>query len=235
MSIPNHFKDQLLIQLRQVVSENPAPDSASRGRGSRLAGSRLALSGAGVAVAGAAAAAIVIFSSGSVTPSAFAVNTQSNGSVTVHVRSLSDAAGLQSSLRAAGVPALVNYAPAGKLPACPAPKGPVVTHQSGTSESGTKVEGAVGADSGPAFSTGGNAPAGALPKPPPGATVMSGSVQVTPDGVTFTVDPGSIKSDEQLVVTTSEGTLSSIGMAVVDRSVGACSAAPSGAAPPSAP
>jgi len=47
-------------------------------------------------------------------------------------------------------------------------------------------------------------------------------VNVTPDGVTFTVDPGSLANDEQLVIATSEGTLSSIGMAVVKKSAVPC-------------
>lgn len=236
MTSPTHFEDELLTQLRRVVAQNvePSPEGT---RHPRMLQRRLALSGGGLAVAGAAAV-ILISGSGSATSSAYAVAAQGDGSVTVHVRNLSDAAGLQSSLRAAGVPATVNYAPADKLPACPLPKDAVVNTQSGI-ESKTKQ----GTAQGPSLSTGGVPPgslpspstsdaprSGALPTPPPGATVSSSRVQVSNDGVTFTISPGMVKPDQQIVITTSQGTLSSIGVALVSRSVGACSASP-----PSAP
>jgi len=177
MNVPTHFKDELLSELRQVVAERPAPDrnpapADTRSDDARLGGiavralrvprTRLVLSGAGVAAA--SATAIVIASSGGVPSNAYAVDSHGNGSVTVHVRELSDAAGLQQSLRAAGVPATVTYAPTTKLPTCAAPTGvQTQTHESkgkrvgpGKQGSSTIVEGS--SDSGPTFSTGSAAP-----------------------------------------------------------------------------
>src|ERR1700712_2338355 len=102
MTTTTHFEDRLLEQLRQIVVENPDP-------GVRLAPqraprrTRLALAGAGAAAATAAVA--IVATSSDVTPSAYAVQPRKDGSVSVKIRSLSDAAGLQRSLRAAGVPA----------------------------------------------------------------------------------------------------------------------------------
>src|ERR1700722_12912636 len=176
MTRPTHFQDQLLVQLRAVVLENPVPAHAegARRRAPALR-TRLALSGVGLALA-VVAAVIMLAGSSAAPQSAYAVNTHSNGTVTVHVRSLSDAAGLQDSLRAAGVPALVNYAPATSLPACPIPKGSVSTRsmfsEKAAPGSGPKLStggrerGSAG--EGPALSSGG-APEGAgdLPTPPP--------------------------------------------------------------------
>jgi hypothetical protein len=233
MTVPNHFEEQLLSQLRAVVSERAQASSSSRPRRMPALRARIALSGAGVAVA-AAIAVVVLAGSGTSPQSAFAVDAHSNGTVTVHVRSLSDAAGLQQSLQAAGVPALVNYAPDTRLAPCPMPKGHVVdTKSTFTTKGGvggvgpsTSVSGSQSGSAEKGLMTGGPGDPKGLPTPPVGASVISGSVNVSKDGVTFSVTPGSIKPDEQLVITTSEGTLSSIGMAVVKRSVGACSVAP---------
>jgi hypothetical protein len=224
MNTPTHFQEHLHSELRHVVAENESPRRQQRPIKAPIGRRPLALSGAGL-VAEGAVAAIVVASSTGVTTNAYAVESHGN-SVTVHVRALSDAAGLQASLRAAGVAAIVNYGPAANLPACPAPEGPTVTRPSGSEAKGP--EGPSGARSerpGVSRSASGGA-ASLLPSPPRGATAASSTVQVTPDGVTFTVDPGSIKPDQQLVITTSGRTLASIGMAVVARSAGACSAAP---------
>ncbi len=58
-----------------------------------------------------AAFAVVLVSGGS---AAYAVDKQSDGTVTVTVKSLKDAAGLQRALIAAGIPAVVTYTPTGK-------------------------------------------------------------------------------------------------------------------------
>jgi hypothetical protein len=233
MTGPTHFEEQLLSQLRAVVAERAEPSTAARPWRMPALRARLALSGAGAAVA-AGVAVILLAGSGTAPQSAFAVDAHSNGTVTVHVRSLSDAAGLQQSLQTAGVPALVNYAPDTSLAPCPMPKGHVIDTKStfttkggsGAVSPGTVVSGSRIGSSEKGLSTGGPADPKGLPRPPAGASVISGSVEVSTDGVTFSVSPGSIKPDEQLVITTSEGTLSSIGMAVVKRSVGACSVAP---------
>ena len=117
MTASSRFEDRLLHELREVVAARPAPGVAARRRPRRT---RLALAGAGVA---AATAVVAIVATGSdVTPTAYAVDSRPDGSVTVEIRSLHDAAGLQRSLRAAGVPAVVDYAPAGDdRVRCPAP------------------------------------------------------------------------------------------------------------------
>jgi hypothetical protein len=71
-----------------------------------------------VALLAVAAAAGVPFVSGGAAP-AYAVSTNDDGTVTVEISSLSDAAGLQSKLREAGVRAVVHYLPPGK--ACKQP------------------------------------------------------------------------------------------------------------------
>jgi hypothetical protein len=113
------FEDRLLAELRTVVAERPAPavTGATR-RAPRVPRARLAL--AGGAVAAAAVAALATTGGGGATP-AYAVVRNLDGSVTVQVKSLRDAAGLEQKLRAAGIPAVVDYAPPGKT--CRQPRG----------------------------------------------------------------------------------------------------------------
>jgi hypothetical protein len=104
----SNFEERLLAELRGVVEAEPAP-----GDRRRLGERRLALAGGLVtAVAAAATAGVFLLSAGA--PAAYAVTKNADGSVTVEVDSLTDAAGLQSALQAAGVNAVVEYLPAGK-------------------------------------------------------------------------------------------------------------------------
>jgi hypothetical protein len=125
------FEDRLLAELRAVVAERPAPEPEATAPGPRrrAPGTRLAL--AGSAVAATAAGAFLVAGGDTSTP-AYAVAKQSDGSVTVEVHSLRDAAGLQEKLRAAGIPAVVDYTPFGKM--CREPRGrPAATgHQMGS-------------------------------------------------------------------------------------------------------
>jgi hypothetical protein len=105
----SNFEERLLVELRDVVSAEPA----ERGR-RRRSPRRLALAGGLAAVAAAAAIAGVLFLSTG-TQAAYAVTKNGDGSVTVEIDSLSDAAGLQAKLQAAGVPAVVEYLPVGKM------------------------------------------------------------------------------------------------------------------------
>ena len=68
-------------------------------------------------VAAAASAGAILLTAG--TQAAYAVTRNADGTVTVEVDSITDAAGLQAKLRAAGVNAVVDYLPAGK--ACQQP------------------------------------------------------------------------------------------------------------------
>ena len=74
------------------------------------------------------------------TPSAYAVAAAQRRHVSVKIRSLSDAAGLQRSLRAAGVPAVVSYVPATQMGCAPPGGGDGVTSarapEAGVSSSG---------------------------------------------------------------------------------------------------
>ncbi len=104
----SNFEERLLVELRGLVSTKP------RSTGQRWGGRRLAL--AGVVAAGFAAAATAgafFLSAGA--QAAYAVTKNADGSVTVKVDSLTDAAGLQAALENAGVNAVVAYLPAGKM------------------------------------------------------------------------------------------------------------------------
>jgi hypothetical protein len=113
------FEDRLLHELRNVVVANQT--SGARGRrswtGSRSP-RRLALAGAAAVFVAVAALAVVQLVGGGAAP-AYAVNKNDDGTVTVEISSLSDAAGLERKLRDAGIPAVVQYLPPGK--ACKQP------------------------------------------------------------------------------------------------------------------
>jgi hypothetical protein len=115
---PSTFEDQLLDELRAVVAAQPAPEPTTPVRARRAPTARLALA-AGAVVA--TAAGIFVAAGGDTAAPAYAVDRQSDGTVTVSINSLRDAAGLQEKLRAAGIPAAVDYAPIGKM--CREPRG----------------------------------------------------------------------------------------------------------------
>lgn len=97
----SNFEERLLVELRNVPVHH----------GRRAP--RLALAGAVVAaLAVAAVVGVFVLSAG--TQAAYAVTKNADGSVTVEIDSLTDAAGLEAKLRAAGVPAVVEYLPIGK-------------------------------------------------------------------------------------------------------------------------
>ena len=123
--IQSQFEHRLLAELRQVVAERPAPEVVPVPRSHR----RRPLLLAGTATAAAAATAVLLtVTSGGVAP-AFAVDRRANGDVSVTINQLSDAHGLQSQLRAAGINAEVDYTPAGK--ACRQPRGRIAPPSSG--------------------------------------------------------------------------------------------------------
>lgn len=201
MTTPERFEDRLLHELRQVVADRPAPVAAAHTRSNRT---RLAFGGVGVAAATAVFA--VIATTGDVTPSAYAVQPHASGAVTVSIHSLSDASGLQRALRAAGVPAVVDYSTGVKVACATA-----VLGADGKPAMPTTVTGSVGVttsvDPGVASAT---LPpeAGSLPRDAPS------TVEVGANGATFTIDPSTIKPGEKVYVTTVDGAVSTIGMAV---------------------
>jgi hypothetical protein len=110
---PTTFEDRLLDELRTVVAARPAPAAGPQPR--RL---RLVLATGAIA---ATTVGVIVLSGGDSAAPAYAVERQPDGSVTVEIRSLRDASGLQEKLRAAGIPAVVDYTPIGKM--CRAPRG----------------------------------------------------------------------------------------------------------------
>jgi hypothetical protein len=120
------FEDRLLGQLRAVVAERGAAaeaELASIGVPAWRRGPRLAVAGA--AVMAVAAAALIVSAGGDDTPAAYAVEAQADGQVSVEIRSLQDAKGLEEALRDAGIPASVEYLGTGM--ACREPRFQPVT------------------------------------------------------------------------------------------------------------
>jgi hypothetical protein len=107
----SNFEERLLVELRTMVTVEPV----ERGRRRALrCGPRLALAGGLAAVlAAAVTAGVVVLSAG--TQAAYAVTRNADGTITVEIDSLTDAAGLQAKLQEAGVNAVVEYLPAGKM------------------------------------------------------------------------------------------------------------------------
>ncbi len=111
----SNFEERLLRELQSLVVAQPVD---RRQRRSLWRGPRLVLAGGLAAVLAAAVSAGVFFLSAG-TQAAYAVTKNADGTVTVEIDSISDAAGLQAKLQAAGVNAVVQYLPAGK--ACKQP------------------------------------------------------------------------------------------------------------------
>ena len=192
MTTANRFEDRLLDQLQEIVAARPAPTVVTQRRPRRR---RLAV--AGVSVAAATAAVAFVATGIDVTPSAYAVEPRADGSVTVAIRGLEDAAGLECSLRAAGVPAVVDYAAAGRTGCVTPPPHPAGATQHSETRSRD--------DDGPSLSGSG---------PKPGAHKMTVQVRHSDDGVKFSIDPGTLKPGEKVYITTSTGAVDSIGMAI---------------------
>jgi hypothetical protein len=182
------FEDRLLDQLRSVVAANPAPPEPGARPPRRR---RWAAAAAGLAAAGAAAMLAVIIAGG--TQAAYAIDSQPDGSVTVHIASLSDAAGLQAALRRRGIPAIVDYSATCK----PVPASPGVTrHDKG----------------GPTFSEVKRAP-GAGHKRHAMRVGVRIEVSKGPNGtsgVTFKIDPSSIPAGQNVYITTYSGKMNAL-------------------------
>jgi hypothetical protein len=188
------YEERLLSELRAYVAERPrsgTPVAVQRRR--RLP--KLALAGAATA---AVVGGVVIATGGDGASAAYAVEAQGDGSVTVEIRKLEDADGLQAKLREAGVPAVVKYLPIGK------------TCKQGWFE----------------------------PANDPGQrTSLSGTTSDGGQGkATFTIDPGTLRPGQTVVITTSTGSapapagvpaegnvhMTAVGMAIADGPVGEC-------------
>jgi hypothetical protein len=217
MTTPERFEDRLLLELRQIVDARPAPTSVESHRPLRR---RVALGAVGVVAATVVVA--IVATSGDVTPSAYAVQSRADGAVTVSIHSLADATGLQSSLRAAGVPAVVDYASSGQT-SCLS-----VTAGSSGAQAGTQEQTGSGDTGGTSTAVGSGATtvtaghAAAAPGAPLGAVsaAVASKVEVGSDGVRFTIDPSSIKPGQIVYITTSTGAVDSIGMSVGTTAAG---------------
>jgi hypothetical protein len=242
---PTRFEDRLLGELNAIVERNPSPVTEPepiKRRAARPArpARRLAFAG-GMALALAAAAAVVLATGDP--DSAYAVDQSTNGSISVEVHSLSDAAGLETKLRAAGLNATVNYNVDKKSCIGPLTRpGVEVSGDKGDEPKSIQgqpnhVEGAVSAE-GPKQITGhsshietaGGTVAGqagpgkqslssAGTPPPPGADGPGGGpvlIQQTADGAKFTIDPDSVPKDAALIIdANSDGGLQSLGVSIV--------------------
>lgn len=116
------FEERLLAHLRAEVAERAASQRAAVGGYTvtspwRRRTPRLALA---AATASAAAAAVLALSAGGDAAAAFAVEAQPEGMVSVEIRSLEDAKGLEEALDEAGIHASVNYLATGM--ACKEPR-----------------------------------------------------------------------------------------------------------------
>lgn len=202
MTTAPRFEDRLLVQLRQVVADRPAP-AAARSRGPQR--TRLALAGAGVAAATAAVA--VVATSNDANHSAYALKARADGAVTVSIHSLRDANGLERSLRDAGIPAVVDYAPTGSG-ACAGSGAPAAPPRGAGGESGATFH--TGSDgAGPSLTQHGKAPDGERRQ----RATMS-FVSTRGGDATFTIDPGTLGPGERVYITTSTGAVTSIAMAI---------------------
>jgi hypothetical protein len=141
----SNYEDRLLVELQKLVVSEPRRNH--RGRRFALAGGLTAA--AGVAVA----AGVLLLSAG--TQAAYAVTKNADGSVTVEIDSLTDAAGLQAKLQAAGVNAVVEYLPEGKM--CRQPWFTPAGHAAGEGTQSSSV--GRNGDGSTSFTIGGDLPA----------------------------------------------------------------------------
>jgi hypothetical protein len=113
MNDDNHlggFEQRLLAALRTHVQQQPDMIVATERR--RAGWRRLAIAGA--TVAAAVIIGVPVLLGGSSASPAFAVEPHGDGTLTVTVNRLDDAAGLERKLKANGIDAQVDYTPTGK-------------------------------------------------------------------------------------------------------------------------
>jgi hypothetical protein len=213
---PGRFEERLLAELRRVVEEGAIPADAPTPAAPPLRRRPLVLAGGLAAAAAVASVAGLALNGGD--NAAWAVTSNDDGTVTVEISSLSDADGLERKLAAAGVPALVQFLPAGKVCGVPAGKAHPETEPPGAPPlpaggRGNVVEerGLSEAPSGAGdfgLEQAGTAPAGGRL----GTEVQTGLRAADDGGVEFTIEPPS--RDETVMITSQ--TLPAVGGATVD-------------------
>jgi len=199
------FEDRLLVELRHVVAARPEP-APRRGK--------LVWAGATAALAAIAAAIVVTLSGGA----AYAVESEPDGKVTVQVKDLSDAAGLQRELREAGVPATVTTG-AHAQPACgfgvgpgAPPSGDPPVRDYGLAAGPKRVGPERGLSSGQDGS-GPSTSAAGVPGASPERQVTTG-VSKTADGASFTIDRAGLQTGDHVYISTQTGKVDSLEMAI---------------------
>jgi hypothetical protein len=113
--LTENFESRLLSELQQLVTERPAPSRARAARPRRARRRLLTASAAAAGTAVAVAAGVLVLSDAGHPSAAYAVERAPDGTVTVEIRSLRDAAGLERKLNEAGVRAKVDYLPLGMM------------------------------------------------------------------------------------------------------------------------
>ncbi|HTU15247.1 MAG TPA: hypothetical protein VMF31_08615 [Solirubrobacterales bacterium] len=200
MTQKDNFEERLLTELRQVVAERPEPardPAPARSHGTRRP-ARFAMAGGGLA---AAVAAVAIFAgSGDNTPSAYAVAKNPDGAVTVSIKSLKDADGLEASLRDAGVPAEVNYTPVMPTIECSGDSKGSSAARFERYESAKPSE-TVTFDS-PSSKPAEVVPAKAIDGGKKDPSDWASTVSTGPEGTEFTIDPKVIEKGDKVFITT---------------------------------
>ena len=109
------YEERLLTELRALAERNAAEAPPEPAYHARRAVRRPKLALAGIAGGACAASVAIAFTGGDGGGStAYAVQPHDDGSVTVEINRLEDAAGLEHELRAAGVPAEVDFLALGR-------------------------------------------------------------------------------------------------------------------------
>ena len=210
------FEERLLAELRREVVERSAGAAPERQPARPLLGAgwrrRVALAGAvATALAVGVGVGVPLLSGDS---PAYAVTSNADGTVTVEIRDLRDAAGLERELREAGLPAVVRYLPLGK--ACKEPWFTPFTGEAGPSKGSVTLGSGAG-------------------------TSAKGDPPLSP--ARFTIDPGDLPAGVTLVITTQTGAAPNapagspvaISVAYAQGEVGECEVVDAPAGSPAAP
>lgn len=116
----SNFEDRLLGALKEEITTRTAEDRTTTVTPVRRSRGRLV--GLSAAVAGVAAAiAAVVAATGLIGSPAYAVTKDADGGVSVRINAFTDPEGLESELAGAGIKAVVDYLPEGRI--CKQPRG----------------------------------------------------------------------------------------------------------------
>jgi hypothetical protein len=217
---PGRFEERLLAELRRVVEEGAIPAGAEPLAAQRpelpWRRRRLVLAGGLAAAAAVASVAGLALNGGD--NAAWAVTSNGDGTVTVKINSLRDADGLERKLTAAGVPALVQYLPAGKACGVPVGEADPETEDPGAPPAPAGGRGAAAGERGLSEAPSGAGDfgleqAGAPATGGQDVEVQTGMRVAEDGGVEFTIEPPASRA--QTLMITSQ-TLPAVGGATVD-------------------